>query len=80
MCIGAFEVQICFKKNGDELKQALIHSKLQTKQFPKILRILDKIMSYLLTFSGKIITYEKEENKNENTKDNINDEYNQKDM
>ena len=76
--IGAFEVQICFKKNGGELKKALLHSKLETKQFPQILRILDKIVSYLPTFSGKIITYEKEENINENTKDNLNDEYNQK--
>ena len=72
--IGAFEVQICFKKNGEDLKVALLHSKLQTKQFPEILKILDKIVSYLPTFSGKIITYEKEENKNENSKENTNNE------
>ena len=72
--IGAFEVQICFKKNGEDLKMALLHSKLQTKQFPDILKILDKIVSYLPTFSGKIITYEKEEDKNEISKENINDE------
>ena len=72
--IGAFEVQICFKKNGEDLKMALLHSKLQTKQFPNILKILDKIVSYLPTFSGKIITYEKEEDKNEISKENINDE------
>ena len=67
-----------FQKNGGELKKALLHSKLETKQFPQILRILDKIVSYLPTFSGKIITYEKEENITENTKDNLNDEYTQK--
>ena len=72
--IGAFEIQICFKKNGEDLKMALLHSKLQTKQFPDILKILDKIVSYLPTFSGKIITYEKEEDKNENSKENINDD------
>ena len=72
--IGAFEVQICFKKNGEDLKIALLHSKLQTKQFPEILKILDKIVSYLPTFSGKIITYEKEEDKNENTKESINND------
>ena len=72
--IGAFEVQICFKKNGEDLKMALLHSKLQTKKFPDILKILDKIVSYLPTFSGKIITYEKEEDKNEISKENINDE------
>ena len=72
--IGAFEVQICFKRNGEDLKMALLHSKLQTKKFPDILKILDKIVSYLPTFSGKIITYEKEEDKNEISKENINDE------
>ena len=62
--IGAFEVQIGFKKLGEEQKTALLHSKLQTKQFPVIMKILDKIVSYLPTFNGKIITYEKEEDKN----------------
>ena len=62
--IGAFEVQIGFKKFGEEQKTALLHSKLQTKQFPIIMKILDKIVSYLPTFNGKIITYEKEEDKN----------------
>ena len=68
--IGAFEVQICFKKNGEDLKIALLHSKLQTKQFPEIVKVLDKIVSYLPTFRGKIITYEKEEDSNESKKDN----------
>ena len=72
--IGAFEVQICFKKNGEDLKMALLHSKLQTKQFPEIIKILDKIVSYLPTFYGKIITYEKEEDKNENSKQNMNND------
>ena len=72
--IGAFEVQICFKKNGEETKTALLHSKLQSKQFPEISKILDKIVSYLPTFRGKIIAYEKEEDKHENSKDNTNEE------
>ena len=62
--IGAFEVQIGFKKFGESQKTALLHSKLQTKQFPLIMKILDKIVSYLPTFNGKIITYEKEEKNN----------------
>ena len=78
--IGAFEVQICFKKNGEELKKALLHSKLQTKQFPQINKILDKIVSYLPTFHGKIITYEKEEDKNENSKENNNDDLYKKEL
>ena len=68
--IGAFEVQIGFKKFGEGQKTALLHSKLQTKQFPIIMKILDKIVSYLPTFNGKIITYEKEENKNISDEDN----------
>ena len=59
--IGAFEIQICFKKDGSESKTVLLHSKLQTKQFPEITKILDKIVSYLPNFNGQIITYEKEE-------------------
>ena len=42
------------------------------------MKILDKIVSYLPTFNGKIITYEKEENKNisvEDNKENNNDLY-----
>jgi len=71
--IGAFEIQICYKKVGTEIKKALLHSKLQTKQFPEITKILDKIVNYLPDFTGKIITYEKEE-EIENSKKNNNSE------
>jgi len=71
--IGAFEIQICYKKVGTEIKKALLHSKLQTKQFPEITKILDKIVNYLPDFTGQIITYEKEE-ENENSKKNNNSE------
>ena len=72
--IGAFEIQICYKKVGTEIKKALLHSKLQTKQFPEITKILDKIVNYLPDFNGQIITYEKEEEiesskKNNNSED-----------
>ena len=74
--IGAFEVQLGFKKFGQGQKTALLHSKLQTRQFPVIIKILDKIVSYLPTFSGKIITYEKEDKDmtSENNKENNNGE------
>ena len=78
--IGAFEVQICFKKSGEDLKVALLHSKLQSKQFPEIVKVLDKIVSYLPTFRGKIITYEKEEDMNENRKENNNDDIYKKEL
>ena len=71
--IGAFEIQICYKKVGTEIKKALLHSKLQTKQFPEITKILDKIVNYLPDFTGQIITYEKEE-EIENSKKNNNSE------
>ena len=71
--IGAFEIQICYKKVGTEIKKALLHSKLQTKQFPEITKILDKIVNYLPDFNGQLITYEKEE-EIENSKKNNNSE------
>ena len=71
--IGAFEIQICYKKVGTEIKKALLHSKLQTKQFPEITKILDKIVNYLPDFTGQLITYEKEE-EIENSKKNNNSE------
>ena len=67
--IGAMEVQICVKKEGSNtIETSLIHSKLKTSTWPKISKILDKIVSFLPTFKGKICLYEKqdEEEKNEN--------------
>jgi len=71
--IGAFEIQICYKKVGSEAKKALLHSKLQTKQFPEITKVLDKIVSYLPNFTGQIVTYEKEEDIENSKKNNIDD-------
>ena len=73
--IGAFEIQICFKKDGSETKTVLLHSKLQTKQFPEIIKILDKIVSYLPNFKAQIITYEKEEDSENSKKNNEEDIY-----
>ena len=75
--IGAFEIQICYKKVDTEVKTFLLHSKLQTKQFPEITKVLDKIVSYLPNFTGQIITYEKEEDI-ENSKKNNSDDINSK--
>ena len=64
--IGAFEVQLCFKdKNDKEPKIVLLHSKLETKQWPKIENILNKIVSYMPKFTGKIIVYQKETEEDE---------------
>jgi hypothetical protein len=71
--IGAFEIQICYKKVGSEAKKALLHSKLQTKQFPEITKVLDKIVSYLPNFTGQIVTYEKEEDIENSKKNNMDD-------
>ena len=57
--IGAFEVQLCYKyKNEPQI--VLLHSKLETKQWPKIESILSKIVSYMPKFMGRIIVYQKE--------------------
>ena len=57
--IGAFEVELCFKING-VLQTIPLHSKLETKQWPKIENILNKIVSYMPKFMGRIIVYQKE--------------------
>ena len=64
--IGAMEIQICTKKKNSEPEIALIHSKLKSRKWPKINEILDKIVSFVPRFKGKIILYEKEDNDNEN--------------
>ena len=82
--IGAMEVQICVKKiekeDGKEketLETSLIHSKLKTGTWPKISKILDKIVSFLPLFKGQICLYEKqdeEEEKNNEVDNNLNQE------
>ena len=59
--IGAFEVILSFKQKGNEIKEEVLYSKLEKKNFPIITNILDKIVKYLPTFNGQIIVYEKEE-------------------
>ena len=86
--IGAFEVQLCFKyKNEPQI--VLLHSKLETKQWPKIETILSKIVSYMPKFMGRIIVYQKEteeedqtqieeaKNQNEEGEQNVEGEENQ---
>ena len=62
--IGAFEVQLCFKYKN-EPQVVLLHSKLETKLWPKIETILNKIVSYMPKFKGKIIVYQKESEEDE---------------
>ena len=64
--IGAMEVQICVKKSGSkEVETSLIHSKLKTGAWPKIPKILDKIVSFLPLFRGQICLYEKQDEEEE---------------
>ena len=44
--IGAFEVILCYKKQGNELMKELLFSKLEKKKFPLITKILDRIVCY----------------------------------
>jgi hypothetical protein len=61
--IGAFEVLLIYNQ-GNSSKKEILFSKLNSKKFPLILNILDKIAQYMPLFKGKIYVYEKEENKN----------------
>ena len=57
--IGAFEIELSYKFNG-EVKTIPLHSKLETKLWPKIENILNKIVNYMPKFIGRIIVYQKE--------------------
>ena len=60
--IGAFEIQISKRdKNNNNIDTRLIHSKLQTKVFPKVDNVLLKISSFLPTFNLNLILYDKED-------------------
>lgn len=63
--IGAFEVQLCFKHNN-ETKIILLHSKLESKQWPKIDNILKKIVNYMPIFNGRLIVYQRDGEDDEN--------------
>ena len=65
--IGAFEVQLCLKTES-QTKVFVLHSKLETKQWPKIDVILNKIVSYMPFFKARIFVYQKdyEENNDDN--------------
>ena len=72
--IGAFEIILCYRKKGKESTTQLLYSKLEKKKFPPIMNILDKIVSYLPTFEGEIILYEKEEDREILLMDNNNED------
>lgn len=76
--IGAFEVQISMKNKKGEIETALIHSKLRSGKWPKIRRVLDKIVNFLPSFTGEIHLFEKEEleslNNSEEQKNDIDNE------
>ena len=57
--IGAFEIELSYKFNG-EVKTIPLHSKLETKLWPKIENILNKIVNYMPKFIRRIIVYQKE--------------------
>ena len=71
--IGALEIQISGMKNGgDKFETFLLHSKLRTGKWPKIERILDKIVSFLPKFSCEVNVFEKQEETDNTDEDNAN--------
>ena len=79
--IGAFEVQLCLKTDS-EPKVFVLHSKLETKQWPKIDVILNKIVSYMPFFKARIFVYQKdlEETEEDNSQNNIEENPENQDM
>ena len=55
--IGAFEIYIM--KYNKDIK--IIHSKLNTKKFPKVNTVLDKIVTFLPKFNLTLVLYDKED-------------------
>ena len=55
--IGAFEIYIM--KHNKDMK--IVHSKLNTKKFPKVDLVLDKIANYMPKFKLNLILYDKED-------------------
>ena len=55
--IGAFEIYIV--KYNKEVK--IVHSKLNSKKFPKVNNVLDKIVAFLPKFKLNLILYDKED-------------------
>ena len=79
--IGAFEVQLCLKADN-QTKVIVLHSKLETKQWPKIDNILNKIVSYMPFFKARIFVYQKdlEEIEEDNSQNNIEENMENQDM
>lgn len=55
--IGAFEIQLYSKSSGIQV----IHSKLYTKQWPKVNTVLGKIVSCMPMFDLNLVIYDKED-------------------
>ena len=71
--IGALEIQISGMKNGgDKFETFLLHSKLRSGKWPKIERILDKIVSFLPKFSCEVNVFEKQEETDSTEENNVN--------
>ena len=59
--IGAFEIQISTKDSEGKIITKIIHSKLRTKQFPKVNTVLDKIVSMMPLFNLNIVLFDQED-------------------
>ena len=59
--IGAFEIQISTKDSEGKIITKMIHSKLRTKQFPKVNTVLDKIVSMMPLFNLNIVLFDQED-------------------
>lgn len=71
--IGALEIQISGMKNGgDKFETFLLHSKLRSGKWPKIERILDKIVSFLPKFSCEVNVFEKQEETDSTEENGVN--------
>ena len=78
--IGAFEVQLCLKADNQS-KVIVLHSKLETKQWPRIDTILNKIVSYMPFFKARIFLYQKDlEETEDELSQNLEDNMDNQDM
>ena len=59
--IGAFEIQMCTIDDNNEKIEKIIHSKLKSKCFPKVKKVLEKILFYMPKFELKVVLFDKED-------------------
>jgi hypothetical protein len=72
--IGALEIQIAFK-NGQNVEVSMLHSKLNSGNWPSISNVLNKIVKFIPIFNLDVKVYDKEEGLDHEHEENKNEDF-----